>query len=660
MSGASDRCDEPHGSVRDVTWEVLSEHIVDLVVLADTTGTIFYASPACRRLGYEQHELIGRSAADFVHPDDLAHFQTNSAALFGQGPMPSPADREHRFRRGDGSWVWLQGNPALLPGPEGRPAGLINIFRDVTETRAVREELEAGERRYRLLAENTTDMISRTACDGRHLYLSASVERMTGYTIAELMPRQMRDFVHPEDLDRFLKFYGRLVSGRSEGGQPIRHRVRHKDGSFIWLESNPRLVTSAIPGEPDAIVDVTRNVTDQQTLKDQLREALRAAEQAAAVKSEFLANMSHEIRTPLTAILGYAGLLGERRDLEAVAKGHADRISVAARGLLAIVNDVLDFSKLEAGQTAITPQPTDVAALAREVLEMFGFQAAEKRLALALHAAPGLPALVALDGGRLRQVLVNLVGNGVKFTEHGSVAVNLGYDTAAGRVVVEVVDTGPGIAAAAQARLFQRFSQVDGSSTRSKGGTGLGLAICRGLAEAMGGKISVASRVGQGAAFRLELPAPALDGVSAAAGGELDTLDGLRLLVVDDNAINRELVRAMLEPYGVEVSEACDGQEGVDFAADLPVDLILMDVRMPRMDGRAAAAAIRHGDGPNRDVPIIGFSAGCEEEARGVAPSGPFSAWIGKPVRPAELLDGLRQALDETAPIEQETRHVRA
>ncbi|HZZ33375.1 MAG TPA: ATP-binding protein, partial [Phenylobacterium sp.] len=510
--------------------------------------------------------------------------------------------------------------------------------------------------------EDTTDMISLTASDGRHLYLSPSVARMTGYTIAELMPRRMREFVHPDDLDGFIAFYGELISGRHQGGQAIRYRVQRSDGAWIWLESNPRMAKSATLGQPDEIVDVSRDVTEQQRMKDRLQEALAEAEQATQVKSEFLANMSHEIRTPLTAVLGYSSLLAERGDLDPLARAQVERIDAAGRGLLAIVNDVLDFSKLEAGQTTITPRPTAAATLAREVLEMFAFAAQAKSLALRFDAAPDVPDFVFLDGDRLRQVLVNLVGNAVKFTDAGSVRMSLRYAAASGRLAIEVRDTGPGITARAQEKLFKRFSQVEGSLTSAKGGSGLGLAICQGLAEAMGGSISLRSRVGRGSTFRFELPAaiaprPAHDDTATSRG----SLEGVRLLVVDDHPVNRELVRAILEPHGVEVSAARDGREAVEFAAKAPVDLILMDQRMPRLDGHAAAMEIRTGEGPNRDVPILSFSA---EDVN--SPSGPegaliFSGQVRKPLQPAELLNALRLALaDEDVPMDEVLRHAEA
>jgi CheY-like chemotaxis protein len=212
--------------------------------------------------------------------------------------------------------------------------------------------------------------------------------------------------------------------------------------------------------------------------------------------------------------------------------------------------------------------------------------------------------------------------------------------------------------------LFQRFSQVDGSSTRSKGGTGLGLAICQGLVEAMGGAIRLRSRVGHGTTVRLELPAPVAEamGCDADAIQGFEVLEGVRLLVVDDNRVNRELVRAMVEPYGVEVSEAADGQDGLEFATELPVDVILMDIRMPRLNGRAAAEAIRNGDGPNRDVPILAFTAGAENLLEGSEPGYPFSGRITKPLEPRDLLSALRHAFgeDPASGDEEGLRHARS
>ena len=349
--------------------------------------------------------------------------------------------------------------------------------------------------------------------------------------------------------------------------------------------------------------------------------------------------MSHEIRTPLTAVIGFSGLLKERPELGAEARQYSARIDTAGRALLSLINNILDFSKLEAGEMELKPRATDVEGLARETLELFQAQADLRGLTLAFQSdAP--PALYSIDPQALRQVLTNLIGNAVKFTEAGGVTVKMTH--ADEQISISISDTGAGLSEEDQTRLFKRFSQVDDPATRKHGGTGLGLAICQSLVHAMGGEITVRSRLGEGSTFMLTAPAPLTEaqldlGIAAAVGG----LDGIRVLIADDNPYNRELVLAILEGCGAEVETADDGLEAVAAAQSQPFDVILMDLRMPNLDGAAALAEIRSKDGPNQFVPILAFSADLSE---GSIVEG-FDGAVPKPLTPEGLLVALTEVL---------------
>jgi CheY-like chemotaxis protein len=379
-------------------------------------------------------------------------------------------------------------------------------------------------------------------------------------------------------------------------------------------------------------------------MERQLHEARNAAEAAAAVKGEFLANMSHELRTPLTSVLGFARLVDDEPDLSPDARRFIGRVLSGGKALLTTINDILDFSKLEAGQLELKLEPVAPAPLIEEALGLFSLETDARGVALRAEGLGALPADLLLDGGRLRQVLLNLIGNAVKFTEAGSITVAAAYDTAAERLSVSVRDTGPGIAPEAVDLLFRRFSQVDAGLTRKHGGTGLGLAICKGLVEAMGGRIGVASVPGDGTCFSFDVAAPSTARVEASPSEDAPVAPlppACRVLIVDDNPANRELVGAILTALGAEVAEAVDGEEGVAAAAAAPFDAILMDLRMPRLDGAQAALRIRSGGGPNAATPIIAFSA----DARPGNPGGVFDGSVSKPMTAGGLIDALNAAM---------------
>ena len=347
----------------------------------------------------------------------------------------------------------------------------------------------------------------------------------------------------------------------------VEYRAFREDGGMIWLESRPTLACDPLTGVPNGITDIIRDVTARKTLELDLRAARAEAETAAAVKGEFLANMSHELRTPLTAVIGFANLAADEPDLSPRARRYLDRIAAGDRPCLTTINDILDFSRLEAGRIGLNVRPTGVADLVAEVLELTSAGAMAKGLTLGADGLATLPAQVMIDPERVRQVLVNLVGNAVKFTDAGKVSLAAFHHES--RLRIAVVDTGRGVAAEDQALLFARFSQIDAALNRQHGGAGLGLAISKGLVELMGGEIGVESEEGKGARFWFEIPAQVAQ-LAEEGQGE----DDFPLAAAGQPRAGRRRQRRQPRtgPLGagsgrVEVAEAQDGEEGVAAAA---------------------------------------------------------------------------------------------
>ena len=439
--------------------------------------------------------------------------------------------------------------------------------------------------------------------------------------------------LHPDDRDILFQTASQTLGDSAS----LQFRVVRPDGEQRVLLGKAAVERDA-RGRITARFGTTIDITELKKAEAELSAAREAAEAAAVVKGDFLANMSHELRTPLTSVLGFTRLALEQPDLSDVSRGYISKASNAGSALLSTVNDILDFSKLESGQLQIRIEAADPAAVCAETLELFSETAAAK--GLSLRFAPGeLPSRLTLDPNRVRQLLLNLVGNAVKFSDGGEVVLSARWRAEDQHLVVSVQDQGPGIAPEQQSLLFRRFSQVDGSSTRRFGGTGLGLAICLGLVEAMGGVIGVDSDLGRGARFYFEIPAPPAEAeLDAPQEQALIFPSGARILVADDHPANRELVRAVLAPLGAEVCEACDGAAAVEAASEGEFDLILMDLRMPVLDGLNAMKAIRLGDGPNQGAPILAFSAGADAPGAAARLEAGFDGDLSKPVLPMDLI----------------------
>lgn len=391
-------------------------------------------------------------------------------------------------------------------------------------------------------------------------------------------------------------------------------------------------------------------LTHRGRVEMRLREATRHAEEASKAKSEFLAAMSHEVRTPLTGILGYTELLLDEA-LTATQQDHVNRLQTAAVSLSALVDDILDFSKIEAGEIEIAPAPFAPGRLIEDCLSITAVTAEKKRLELRREIDPALPVALLGDEPRLRQVLLNLLHNAVKFTRQGSVTLRVWQETGPGearRIRFEVADTGVGIPREKLHRLFHHFSQASASIQHEYGGTGLGLAISRRLVELMGGEIGVESEEARGSTFWFTVELPLAGAVQHEALEEVRTpgLAGGRVLLAEDARQNRDLVRTMLEKQGFRVDAVRDGAEAVAALRSASYDLVLMDIQMPRMDGATATRKIRRMQGPAGTVPILAMTANVLAEQLQSFKRAGINDHIAKPFRQALLIDKIRRCLN--------------
>jgi PAS domain S-box-containing protein len=574
-----------------------------------------------------------------IHPADRAWTEARIAERLRTGEADYNVPT--RIIRPDGEERCVSGSSITVEGADGYPAFMMGTVRDITDERRAQAALAENEARYRLLADNASDMIATFAPTGEIRFISPACRTVLGVEPEDLIGHRAVDLTHPDDRDHMTNYYAALVrQGPSAVSEPYEFRARHRDGRWIWLEGQPKLSFDE-NGALVGIQDVAREITARKAMEAALMEARAEAEAAAAVKSEFLSNMSHELRTPLTAVLGFSRLIEDQPELSPTTRRFVDRVANAGQALMSTVNDILDFSKLEAGQVEIRSAACDPRRLLEDALDLFACQAQEKGVALAILGAEALPPALRLAPDRVRQVLLNLIGNAVKFTDRGAVTVEVAWNQGPNRLRISVRDTGEGVSADRLDQLFKRFSQIDGSSTRRHGGTGLGLAICKGLIEAMGGEIGVESTVGQGSRFWFELPADEVEqaATGSASNPAADILVACRVLVVDDNPVNRDLVRTVLGALGAETTEASDGETALTRAGAEPFDVILMDLRMPGMGGVAAARAIRQSR-LNGNVPIIAFSADAAE-----APGGVFDGVVAKPLETAALIREINRAL---------------
>ncbi|QCT03381.1 PAS domain S-box protein [Paenibacillus algicola] len=756
-------------------YRLIAETSGDWITLhkPDEAATVLYSSPVCKSmLNYEPEELIGIPAFDIIHPDD----REPVAEFLGREGIHEDDRITLRALHKDGHYIWIETSSRRQYNEKGEITSFISVSRDITERRKAEQMLKENQQRYKSLFDHNPFAVYSMNLNGDYLTANSNLQKITGYTLEDLIGMYWGPLVHPKDLDKTNYHFNLAKQGEP---QSYDLTIIHKDGHLV--EINSTNIPIVVDGEIVGVYGITYDITDRKRHLEQIeklsnqynlilnsvnegiigfdeearpifinpagagmlqmdpgeisgysydefmkqfqtnvalqsenagiyraiqdgrryavseavllrkdgssfladyqvtpiwdkgvqkgavvvfrditseKEILKAkemAEKADRAKSEYLAIMSHEIRTPMNGIMGMADLLDETL-LSEEQRSYLNTIQTSCNALLRILNEILDFSKLEAGKMELSHEQFSLHSVVGSVVDLFLPRANEKGISLEADIEDKVPVLVEGDEGRFRQVLVNLVGNAVKFTEEGSIRIHVKYEYASsihsgGWFTVSVTDTGIGIPEERRDQLFQSFSQLHPSINLKYGGTGLGLAICKKLVELMGGTIGMQSREGTGSSFYFSLPFMGRnkDSELAATPSSQPRLPepesdssarssyALRALIADDNLINRTLLSKMLGKFGLHTDQAENGREAVKAYEEQRYDIIFMDIQMPEMNGFEAAQAILQQSKDGRSPIIVAVTAFAQQNDREACLDCGMHDFISKPVYVSEI-----------------------
>jgi two-component system sensor histidine kinase/response regulator len=659
-------------------YRLLAENASDVIWALDTNLRFTYVSPSVLQArGYTAEEAMELSLAETLPPALLERAtKVLAEELDKEGRPDSDPFRSRTLEVEnyckDGSTIWTEIKVTLLHDASGTLTGILGVTRDISERKRAEDVLRETEARFRSAFDNAPIGMALVAPEGRWLQVNRALCDILGYSEAELLAGSFQAVTHPDDLETSVAQAQRVLAGEL-GFYQNENRYMHKQGHIVWALLSVSLVRDST-GKPLYFVSQVQDITRRKRAEAELQQAKEAAEIANRAKSEFLANMSHEIRTPLNGIIGMTQLALEtspspdQREYLEMAKSSAD-------ALLTVINDILDFSKIEAGKLDFDHVDFSLHTCLNAALKAVALRARDKGLRLARAIAADTPDALVGDPGRLRQILINLVGNAIKFTEHGTVTVHVGVadrsSTSDSRrpesdidLHFAVRDTGVGIAPDQQQRIFEAFEQADNSTKRRHTGTGLGLAISARLVHLMGGRIWVESEPGKGSTFHFTArfnrgrPLAAECHIPKAARPIAPTASPpLRILLAEDNVVNQKLARRLLEKRGHAVVVVGTGQDVLTALEREAFDLVLMDVQMPGMDGLEATAEIRRrekqasvtGDessvadhwsllpGHSPHIPIIAMTAHAMRGDEDRCLQAGMDGYVSKPIQPQTL-----------------------
>ncbi|MBS1161775.1 MAG: response regulator [Proteobacteria bacterium] len=620
----------------------LDQHAI--VSITDTAGNIIYANDRfCQISEFSRQQLLGQNHRIINSGLHSAEFFRDMWQTISQGRV---WHGELRNRSKSGKLYWVNATVVPFPGEDGLPEQYISIRTDITDRKQMEAQLSEQLHLVEELVEAIPLPMYLKDAEGRYLRLNRAFELFFNLRREDFIGRTLHDLLSPQDAAVHLVKDRELM--RKPGTQTYEAVVHGRDGvrhEAIYRKAALTQLDGTVYGVLGVIIDITeRKLAERETLL-----AKEAAEAASRAKSEFLANMSHEIRTPMNGIIGMTdlaldtALTDEQREYMAAVKSSAD-------SLLTIINDILDFSKIEAGKLLVEHISFDLHRLLAETLKPLALRAYEKNIEIVCEILPAVPSHVFGDPGRIRQVLINLIGNAIKFTEQGEIDLRVSLQEPAdnpARVHFAVRDTGIGIAPEKQQLIFDAFSQEDSSTTRKYGGTGLGLSISRRLVDLMGGEMWLESEIDRGSTFHFAIPLQ-IDEFPPQARPAQIKMRGHRILIVDDNETNRRVLAGMLEAWEIIPTLAASGQMALELLQknETAFDCILLDAHMPELDGYQLAARLRRSFATLPPMLMLSSGAmrGDAQRCQEVGIAGFFS----KPIAAEELLAALCRIFDST------------
>lgn len=624
------------GQIADVTAQVLAqealadseqlfrrlaENSADVVWQSDADRLVHYVSPAVTpTLGWSPEDLIGTSPVDLLHPEDRPGMPFESLLA------EDSARYRARYRHKQGHYVWCEIRTVVLTKDE-HPVGFMSTMRDITGQMEAEQRLAASERRYRLVAENASDVVFEGDRDAVIRWASPSVVDELGFTPEELIGQPVYALLHPADTADMLRASDEVNQGIRTG---YRARVRHKDGSYRWMDINAKPLLDA-DGNVTARVGSLRDVDDQVRTEQALARAKDDALAASLAKTAFLARMSHELRTPLNAVLGFAQLLA-MDPLTEDQRESVSQIQIGGHLLLDLISEVLDISRIEAGKLSLSLEPVAVTDALAETVDLASPLARSASIDLTVEHQE-CDCVVSADRQRTIQILLNLTSNAVKYNHPGGSVTLACRHIENGAVHIDVADTGPGIETTDLARLFQPFERLASTSTTVEG-TGIGLALSRGLAEAMDGALTARSEVGAGSTFTLTLPvgSPSTRPATGPTPVLVATGRPRRVLYIEDNPANALLMRHICNLRENTLLQICNtGLDGLRTARLHPPDLIFLDLHLPDVNGTEILTRLRQDDS-TAATPVVVLSADATPAARAVAAELGADGFLDKPV----------------------------